>query len=127
MEKYYTPVLEEFYIGFEYEILEDGNWTKEKFKIDVYLDEFFMSEKRVKYLDEADILELKWEKAQFVTEDHIVKNYKYGDFTLNHWSGSPFETGYYIEIWHEHQDNAFNGYIKNKNELKKLMTQIGIK
>lgn len=122
MEKYYTPLIEEFHVGFEYEIFEDWDtqpektWWKQVYGENGYnpenmgfVDNFLIIENlvRVKYLDEQDIEELQLSKNVFITLEN--------DYDVEVYIGSR-------DIEHRH----FSGTIKNKSELKKLMQQLGI-
>ena len=72
MEKYYTPSIEEFRVGFEYEVYvpEKELWSKETFYLDAshinlvkYVNiqtENTLKKVRVKYLDREDIESLGW-------------------------------------------------------------------
>ena len=118
---YYTPSLEEFHIGFEFETsyLEDyDTWKKVTLEFDDF--GFYTStwevdsnptEFRVKYLDKEDIESLGWKKEEncFV-KDHC-KLYLYGNT--------------HIQIQSLGNLN-FNGTIKNKSELIKLLKQLNI-
>lgn len=73
-DKYYTPSIEEFYVGFEYEayIPELEVWSKEIFHLNEshinlikYVDnqnDSTLRRVRVKYLNEKDIRELGWSR-----------------------------------------------------------------
>jgi hypothetical protein len=158
MEKYYTPEIEEFHVGFEFEYNKGGNnWVKHTsgnhdFRdgiIDVGVGEtddalynpFYMgiSERdfRVKYLDREDIESLGFTKSEKYLDPpsayHICKDWKI-----------PFNGGYItpkrVMIWYQEktkhlkvvcedsweQYRLFQGTIKNKSELKKLLKQLGI-
>lgn len=124
--KYYTPHTEEFYIGFEYETdyLKNGKWIKRKLGIDRASDFFEYcykegsnSDLRVKLLDKEDIESLGF---TYLHETSFLFNSRF-HLTLN-------ET--YINI----SDNLYNGtrvifdgVIKSKSELQKLLIQLGIK
>ena len=73
-KKYYTPEIEEFCEGFEYEYsYKGGEWVKEKFSInsgdtDCMAGDWYefspncpQTECRVKYLDKDDLEECGWE------------------------------------------------------------------
>jgi hypothetical protein len=122
--KYYTPEISEFYPGFEYEYCMLENqlpiWKKDFFGKIINdtktLEWLYKLGIRVKYLDQQDIKSLGFEE-----------NF-YG-FWLNnkclHFDGST-----YITIDNgESQDQQvfyFQGNIKNKSELVKLLKQLGI-
>ena len=153
--KYYTPTIEEFHVGFEFEYLNLKNqWIKsndfsETFSNDDtdtisevgrYLDN---SEIRAKRLDREDIESLGFlfteedillkylSKKQesvftaFFTDELITKIQS--DFVISISKVLPN----YINI-HVDEDNKgshliFRGKIKNKSELQKLMIQLEIK
>jgi hypothetical protein len=69
--KYYTPAIEEFHVGFEYEILHNNEWKKTSvfnnscggdiiFEIKNMGHWDVVSKPRVKYLDKEDIESLGW-------------------------------------------------------------------
>jgi len=134
--KYYTPSIDEFYIGFEYEYYSNGNWSISNDFVDVFSDwdtESIYSVKseiqdktiRVKYLDQKDIESLGF------TE--LFKEIKY--FNLRHFNLFFFEDSNIISIdkmmlgvsgaWSEVM--IFRGIIKNKSELKFIMKCLEIK
>ena len=81
MEKYYTPELEEFHVGFEFEsnyiLFRKGNkgdeWnkhilTKENTWFwDAYENDAIETEFRVKYLDTEDIESFGWKRSSLLT------------------------------------------------------------
>lgn len=114
MSKYYTPEIEEFHIGFEYEqedINEGGSslsWYKHTIGEGKDIDTLDRSEElglsyRVKYLDREDIESL--DLPSYIKITNILNN-----------------------LWEIIGTNAriFRGEIKNKSELKKLLKQLGI-
>jgi hypothetical protein len=150
--KYYTPTIEEFHVGFEYEasLLSNNNipfqWELIVFKTKqqllqegiiiknqiLTLDEIKsrINEKsiQVKHLDREDIESLGWEfiKQHSGTTDF---DFEKGDYSLNF--DPEFGYKWNLRIYDaEDQDNEFNyfnGFLKNKSELKKLMQQLDIK
>jgi hypothetical protein len=152
-DKYYTPEIEEFHIGFEYEGRDQNNnwwkldWTtandmdgwqvdSEGSRIDITKERtnIFMVPDyiRVKYLDKEDIESLGWKykyegmfeirgfKDYAILEDSIVEpsrdNYYYITEGIIDFKNKP--TG--------ERKTIFEGTIKNKSELKRLMKQLGI-
>jgi len=135
-KKYYTPSLEEFHVGFEYESLQDNrqpekdnSWCKLALTWD---DENFMkyynnnvsTDYRVKYLDQEDIIELGWTEEKdspdgrfsILKDDIHYYLIKYGH---NH--------KYEIRCMHpSYKYGSFLGTIKNKSELRKVMQMVGI-
>lgn len=146
--KYYTPDIEEFYIGFEYEIYSEGlddasvedfcGWYKYQFRKkscfrDIDDIEKFINQIRVKYLDQEDIeslgfilkgksIDLWFERESIYLRDdgHHLKNIKlqYG----LHDQRMRIE---FIYTSGEEQIH-FEGNIKNKSELDKLIKQLNI-
>lgn len=81
MEKYYTPAIEEFHVGFEYEInmhfrmAEESKWysaiiTKDNWGANMDIINV-LARARVKYLDREDIESLGWKYRS--EEKHNVK------------------------------------------------------
>lgn len=133
-EKYYTPEIEEFHVGFEYEYLTNGDeWVKHIInnKADLIdcIEDIKESKIRVKYLDKEDIESLGFK--------HIENNY-----TSYYKINAPGKLGYWTEVaidfrWGyddisilgfrgTENDILFRGIIKNKSELKRLMKQLNI-
>ena len=136
-DKYYTPTIEEFHIGFEYEELWSSgklisghpdnkeNWHPtimkefdEQMTPGPHLD---MSEYRVKYLDKEDIESLGFS----------------GYIPPHEYDHTWFKDNYILKAWFNHEvpiirimfiPNTifFHGIIKNKSELKLLLKQLGI-
>jgi len=122
---YYTPTIEEFHIGFQYEYLNENNdWIKctptEITELDFKYQTYGL---RVKYLDQSDIESLGWEHDQYVPERNICLNFKKpNDWYLNYWFGQiP-----YVEISRDGYDTGCAMKIKNKSQLKFVMTCLGI-
>lgn len=123
--KYYIPEIEEFHIGFDYEIYEDWDtypvktWYKQIFGEDGnnpenlgYIGNWNLDITRVKYLDIKDLESLGWKMQSGID-----------DFVLNEYGLDVFEDE--IQILH-YDECIFSGVIKNKSELKKLMKQLKI-
>ncbi len=146
--KYYTPTIEEFHVGFEYEHLtgfekEFKPWiydlasactiierksishNGEIVKMFIPAIQACIEEKqcRVKVLDQSDIESLGWESEQYVPERNICLNFKKSnDWYLNYWFGQiP-----YIEISRDGYDTGCALNVKNKSELIKLQQQLNI-
>lgn len=152
--KCYTPTIEEFHVGFEYEILAvDGNkkdnsdWNKFIFGIyDIYefdcegwndnLKEYIsLKSVRVKYLDKQDI-----ESLGFLPSNHNKSIFIFNKMIsiLPHLPkttiGINFNEGIkHILIFNAPNEQAFPsgvnlfvGNIKNKSELKRILTQLNI-
>lgn len=141
--KYYTPTIEEFHVGFEFEYKpKEGPWvhvypetwmSPNKGMLLQYCTETELlrninvqdqclkriDEIRVKYLDQSDIESLGW---RFGTNDYVFpenKNVTYGQYKLLFNNNE-------LEIIHL-SGTLFRGIIKNKSELIKLMQQLNIK
>lgn len=135
--KYYTPSIEEFHVGFEFEYLPPL-WTSEMERVwikynwnsklatiglhDNYISIGGVIIKedclRVKHLDKEDIEELGWK---------MVWNDSHGvDYTYEgKWQLSVPLKGDFIQIFKD-RASYFKGTIKNKSELIRLMKQLGI-
>lgn len=131
--KYYTPRIEEFHVGFQYESLDSGNNTwnsvlltdkimlqnlvfplqnKQQGFLSYINDELNKNNIRVKYLDKEDI-----ESFGFIQT--IKDQYYKDDFELL------IDDDLFIQIIKD-DSFMFQGTIKNKSELKKLLIQLGI-
>jgi hypothetical protein len=145
MSEYYTPEIEEFHVGFEcekwIESHPEGFWSEvsEPLHKDDLADLLLATEGeiqqkyRVKYLDKEDIESLGWE--------HLGSgwyNLKVVPGSLGYWNYVKLrkwqDNNIFIEGYRgdpivyentEHQ-KLFDGNIKNKSELKRLMKQLGI-
>ena len=127
--KYYTPEISEFHVGFEYEELNHyKKWIPKIFggflpkTINEYISK---NECRVKYLDREDIEECGWvyneEEGRFRFRDNEM-------YSLTVFHNEAIMIKY---IWRETEHNEnfdfkFDGTIKNKSELKRLMKQLNI-
>ena len=134
--KYYIPDISEFHVGFEYERMNGTDWEKaELTNVDCwgtmargYENEFeeidsLIRSVRVKYLDKEDIESLGFEHDQttkdgsyfysgtLITENQWCINLK--DFTID------------IYDINSKSDFRFNGLVKNKSELKRILKMIG--
>ena len=137
--KYYTPEIEEFHVGFEYEwnnSNEDDVWkTSVADNEDCYhavqdiinnLDRKY----RVKYLDKEDIESLGFEYQ----DGKMIKDYS-DDFIYKPNNNLQYNLTYVYEqnilrihvedlvYFEESYNYLFQGTIKNKSELKKLLNQ----
>jgi len=136
-EKYYTPTIDEFHFGFEYEIFEDfdvheeKSWHKQVYGINGYDQERIdhvspndMGKVRVKYLDHDDIVECGWASGGLKN-----CNFTKGNYILTYLDISYTEKSHKVNIQFCSDDNNLNlfyGTINNKSELKKLMKQLWI-
>lgn len=151
-EEYYTPEIEEFHPGFEYEkLMHAPNWTKlikppkdlyEWVKANSFTTEGAMkgvkNEKyRVKYLDKDDVMDL----GMSLTEEKPspFTGFPLYLFHTNHEDGFNTGTDYYLEMLdsnlvqltistygsYDTFENTMLFKIKNKSELKDLLTKVG--
>ena len=126
-EKYYTPSIEEFHVGFEYEVFDNLHkaWNKEN---NFFLQQGdFKDPIRVKFLDREDIESLGWKYNMPWSGNHLF-NYivnKKGDIPYRLYIN--YETHTLI-IRHPLSDGheKFSGIIKNKSELKFIMKSLQI-
>jgi hypothetical protein len=136
--KYYTPGISEFHVGFDLELFngENGQWGRYtigdakdicNFQECIYGE---YENLRVKYLDEEDIESLgfvrDWSK-DFIIEAND-RTYRLSPYY--NMRGDVRETLVRIYIVdpksHSSIDEIFRGDIKNKSELIKLLKQLGI-
>lgn len=129
--KYYTPSLEEFHIGFEYEYRDLCGWHSEEFSsfdtydgdgamVDWCPREDNLERFRVKFLDEQDFIDLGFIKSETDSLGYIY-------FTKSSYTIAYYPPTIFIEIDNEESPfQKFIGTIKNKSELIKLLTQLGL-
>lgn len=136
-KKYYTPEIEEFHVGFEYEIFEDWDAHPEKEWYpqvygengrDIEMLDYVggndnLNKFRVKYLDRKDI-----ESLGFIKEfENDIYHIRKGDvlyYLLNVYTD---RNKYEIRCTNpSSMFGSFLGVIKNKSELKKVLKMIGI-
>ena len=124
MDKYYTPDISEFHVGFEYEVYigEKEIRSKEVFylnnsHIDLVNHKLYNDKVRIKYLDQEDLESLGWKANHHSYGVNYIKD----NYTLS-WIYDKIR----IEISHEKEGRFFVGEIKNKSELRRIMKQIQI-
>lgn len=126
--KYYTPSIDEFYLGFEYYFKNSNEqppsyYSYEEFgryeTLDELEDQILNDNIKVKYLDQNDIESLGW---GFEENLQYCDQFKYKSLEAYLWV---IKDENLIEI--QCEKTYFRGCIQNKSELKKLMKQIGIK
>lgn len=133
-KKYYEPTVEEFHVGFEFEshidnglipkqLYEEGQeWKATAWQV----GDFFKTDKpkglRVKHLDREDIESLGWE---FQGKNSYMFDKKYWLIFEPNNGHISIEEG---DVIGDFQDSEFlfQGKLKNKSELKRLMAQLGI-
>jgi len=141
--KYYTPEIIEFHVGFEFEMhstitqsfcrTATAEWTS----IHLHETDFLIAllpaihnkNVRVKHLDREDIESLEWECRLF------NQSYNSGEFIINNKYILIFNLiDLFCVIKHinfpdrveKNIISVFQGIIKNKSELKKIMKQLNI-
>ena len=138
--KYYTPTIDEFHVGFEYEIdNEKSIYSETHMNLFNINHKIKLNQIRVKYLDKEDIESLGWKVIESGKSPFTGKElYK---FKINKEVGFNTGTNWYLEdgytpgtiritienygSWATSKD-TINLFIKNKSELKKLMKQLNI-
>ena len=143
MSKYYTPEIEEFHVGFEYEIKRHGVWGKEtwsellheNYNVDIQHNDptevFLESDDwiRVKYLDREDIESLgckligKKDNGSLLFEkEYICKR----AMEMNNAAIYFVALSNHILIYNDSGETMFTGTVKNKSELKRILKMIGV-
>jgi hypothetical protein len=137
-EKYYTPEITELYVGFECEMCEpeyvgddkyERNWRKITFEgFEAYRNRY---EYRVKYLDRQDIEELGFElESEHHNDNHhgyvffkYFSDIKYG-LKIRYIDNNIRD----VIIYYGEKEICFlfDGIIKNKSELKKILRMCGV-
>lgn len=134
--KFYVPSVEEFHIGFEIEWLHHTDWIKVHFMSPGMFGfddvDDLVKQTRVKYLDNSDIESLGFEKPKYIVS-RSVPYYKDNETRLTHIPNEGYEIATRMKgpkgsdrnkaPWHI---KIYCMDIKNKSELKKILTQIGI-
>lgn len=148
--KYYTPEIEEFHVGFEFEVLNNegkfyipglakNEWSSIESNFGIFtsvekIQRLILDKQiRVKHLDREDIESLGWHKHQktyFSFENKKIENHSNEHF-LN--DKLVLSDSYFLEITDSciiiqdyDYEVIFKGTIKNKSELRKLMHQLNI-
>ncbi len=148
MAKYYTPDISEFHVGFEYESnYNKSNWEVATLKYDDvtsffedYVYDASSTEFRVKYLDTEDIksfgfthtTSLKGYQENFRIEKLFRRLNEEHDDTM--WQNVFLQYApdiHRVIIRNQISDGSedetfFEGIIKNKSELKRLLIQLNI-
>lgn len=141
-EKYYTPTIEEFHVGFEFEINtakeeNDGRyWLPAKINADVLLKGTSLidlsSNTRVKYLDQSDIESLGWtydinmserDCDSFYIESGLDDKKRFIQYSIKNYRNGIIDLDKCIDCG-VHEIGLMT--VKNKSELKKLMKQLNI-
>lgn len=127
--KYYTPKIEDIFLSYECEIIqEDGSWKP--IKVDTFQNNISLSDKsildnliRTKYLDADDLKELGWElkfdKLETICFEKSANIYLFLNKTTKEIS---IAKGMYPLML----NYCFHGICPSKNELRKIMSYVGI-
>jgi hypothetical protein len=152
MEKYYTPDIEEFHIGFEFDIMEyagkllpgsivNKHWNSvtidDSYDFntiwDIFNEKKNNQDLRVKYLDSEDIESLGFRKSpsrDFYGTEILVYTFDFigTDDSFGNMKTCELNIDTYTNIIRveDYDWPLFMGKIKNKSELKKLLKQLCI-
>jgi len=145
-EKYYTPSISEFHVGFEYEYYclldwpkKEKGWRKQTIENDysdhrgavipIPFNDFDEGCVRVKRLDREDIESLGWVFHNNGFNDMFI--YNKTKYTYPLWNMKINKSGS-LTIYHLQENGdvvskaVSDIFIKNKSELKRIMQQLGI-
>ena len=145
--RYYHPNQEEFHLGFRYQVFEedwdsgDLIWKSKTFPespelcssengkpdlVECFYQKFEDAEYcRVKYLDRDDIEELGWVRNK--EDDRYYHTcFEIGDYSLYFESNEEVVITAFHPRVEEFSKVVFYGQVNNYNELKKIMSMIGI-
>ena len=138
-DKYYTPEIEEFCVGFEFESSEYGRkiWVEEKFELDfgfgnelldIYNKGYQCTYLRVKYLDGEDIESLGFKRLTDDCYNLPVKEFR-GRLDQEVRIIVRKTILIYLAMGVGDKDNVvlFTGNIKNLSEFKVILKQLNIK
>jgi hypothetical protein len=133
---YYTPVIEEFHVGFEYQTTDLGDdgvstvWRDQVFEGEeirtYFIEELNNEEHRVKFLDKEDIESFGFTVTHYNEVSIYGKVGGYQPYTIENFS---LVENHIFEIkWQSSMGDVtlFRGIIKNKSEFSKLLKQLNI-
>ena len=140
--KYYKPDIEEFHVGFEYEVedlhdnLIDRCWRRQVFEGEYATIREWLetNDVRVKYLDQDDIESLGFtldaDQSGVLERNGITKSYRYQNKETFTGCCIDFMSHGKIKIFLGNLNSyrsmlRFHGTIKNKSELKQVLKMIG--
>ena len=135
-DKYYTPEIEEFHVGFEFEVnyTDEGRDIRSIDKLKSFLGRAKWEEAyRVKYLDKEDIEDSVFKS----TGGKLIKGVKdYFEYHPDSYMHYTLEYVYSTNLmrikkedsnyFHECEAPIFEGRIKNKSEFNKIIKQLDI-
>jgi len=138
-KKFYEPKIEEFHHGFEYEFLYRDKWNRHNLdgtpivhhELDQYEDDLMKLAHaicRVKFLDQEDIESFGFEFYEKSVHRLVMTGGKIKGETV-YIEFKDLNQQVTIENYEDYEDNTvwFQGTIKNKSELKKILEMIGYK
>lgn len=136
-DKYYTPEIDEFFDKFEFEYKEyleesdeySNRWITSKFDTRSGLGheithQLYEETLRVKYLDKEDLIELGFNPVKDVEVNMCNKQIYYKDQKYSVVFNYDRITDIVIQ---KDSFPVFNGVVKNKSELIKVLKMLGIK
>lgn len=146
-DKFYVPLIEEFHVGFEYEVLSLESdleacvfiYDKEVVNKDINIEglnqSISINKIKVKYLDKEDILECGWVivvQSYKTMEEGEITYFRYKQYELIKETkdfNTYKEIKYQIKYVNSNTDyyNVYYGEVKNKSILKQLMNNLNIK
>ncbi len=150
MDKYYTPEISEFHVGFEYEYLQPGGaWIKHNLdgtpivhrELDEFTDDLMKlahAITRVRYLTKSDIESLGWQlltdemRSRWNPQEQMKYYFESTNKELSYLNfyAEPMYSNRGLDIVGERIrvviDYGFDGYIKNKSELSRIMKMLNI-
>lgn len=135
--KYYTPDISEFHIGFECESTNNKKeWFKfifEQYNFTILDLELLNSMYRVKYLNKEDIISLGWEAEYVLGNENKVAYYKKNQYWL-YYNTETTKLTIVVPMRKLRKGDFIPErvlvdkiHIKNKSELKVLLKQLNIK
>ncbi len=136
MSKYYTPEISEFHVGFIHSYVNTDTGVWHSTQIDVAMEikaaeqtlEYFPERLKVKHLDQSDIESEGWEDlniSSITSVTHYTKKNVSNFYILTHYEGGKVDIS--SRLGGEAPDQfLFQGVIKNKSELKRLLKQLEI-
>lgn len=133
-DKYYSPEISEFHVGFEYEEKDREAYIKRitdndfTFDAEVTRDEINERLLRVKYLDREDIESLGFKLLEKVTDQNVFeKEYGSDNNKIHIITGGGRRSMLLLvgndDIPFVNWVVRFSGNIKNKSELKRILKQ----
>ncbi len=138
--KYYTPIIEEFYVGFEYEYKNHDGTIKDISTIDwkkgrvysindlVYIERGLKAAKntRIKYLDSSDLESFGWKQSKLPWQFHNDNSEFYFFIPEGSTNFEILGKDIICISSKRYDDTIFRGKIKNKSELQQVLKMIGV-